>query len=295
MQLIPINYGGKPYPVGIAPKIQEVAAHFDVKNITPNVPYSLHTEYSYGKRSFDSKYVKHLSEIYNSHKQGVPCLWKNKKWAEEFFEFVVNIASNLPYPPAVIEIHPPFNDYCESIEDFIEVYSVFEKLTIDYFPQTEILIENRCGSIYTGGKFLIRNVTNIADLCSILREKDLRLKAVVDFPQLFTAHGYKINNGNNFNSEMHSVFSQLETCRNEIRGLHLWGKKVSETGRTVSHCGDLDSYFNYNKDLKDNFLQNLRDLFSDDKSRLFVPEVNSSSSDMQNIVRDLLNYGFKFI
>ena len=54
MSFIYVQYGKTPYPDGIKPDLVEVAGHFDKEDI-PDIPYySLHTEYSYAKRKFDS-------------------------------------------------------------------------------------------------------------------------------------------------------------------------------------------------------------------------------------------------
>jgi hypothetical protein len=53
-RLIPVKYGKKNYPSPIEANICEIAGNFDVKEISPTSPYSLHTEYSYGKRAFYS-------------------------------------------------------------------------------------------------------------------------------------------------------------------------------------------------------------------------------------------------
>ncbi len=51
--LIPIQYNKHPYPNNIILNIQEIAGHFDVRTIKPSMNYSLHTEYSYGKRKYE--------------------------------------------------------------------------------------------------------------------------------------------------------------------------------------------------------------------------------------------------
>ena len=49
-----IEYNGIPYPKGYISKIKEVAGHLDKEDIEQVDCYSLHTEYSYGKRKFNS-------------------------------------------------------------------------------------------------------------------------------------------------------------------------------------------------------------------------------------------------
>ena len=88
VRLVPIQYGNRKYPFGIQPEIQEIAGHFDVVDIHPRMSYSLHTEYSYGPRTFTSFPLMKLSTIKESNKNGVPQLWFNSQWAEEFSQFI---------------------------------------------------------------------------------------------------------------------------------------------------------------------------------------------------------------
>ena len=94
-----------------------------------------------------------LDELRTSEKYGVPQLWKSNKWSEEFAEFIFRLTKEKA-SPVTIEIHPPFNDYCD-IELFLERYQIFEERIHNAYPKTIIVIENHSGSIYKGGKFVI--------------------------------------------------------------------------------------------------------------------------------------------
>ena len=83
-----VEYNGVPYPEGYAASLKEVAGHFDKCEIETTEKYSLHTEYSYGKRKFDSNIISKFEELKTSNKDGVPQLWKSNKWAEEFAAFL---------------------------------------------------------------------------------------------------------------------------------------------------------------------------------------------------------------
>lgn len=74
-----VEYNGVPYPEGFASNIKEIAAHFDKCEIEAAENYSLHTEYSYGKRKFDSRLMSRFTELKSSQKDGVPQLWKSNK------------------------------------------------------------------------------------------------------------------------------------------------------------------------------------------------------------------------
>ena len=63
----------------------------------------------------------------------------------------------------------------------------------------------------------------------------------------------------------------------------------------MSHCGDLNSYFEDDQETKKLFLNEFINCFDDDISRKMVLEVNSGNEDLTSIVKDLLDIGTKFI
>lgn len=184
-----IKYHGQSYPKDIPLRIEEVAAHFDITSLSGVLERSLHTEYSYGKRKFDSSLISEYPEILCAQKDGVPQLWKNEAWALQFADFLFSLVGNGP-APSVIEIHPPFNDYTD-ISGFIAAYSSFEAKIKERFPAVEILIENRCGSVYHGGKFIVSKLPEVAALCEAIERRSLQLKIAYDVPQIYTAHNVK--------------------------------------------------------------------------------------------------------
>lgn len=288
--LIPVQYHKRRYPEGINPYIQEIAGHFDVKGLYVEKEYSLHTEYSYGKRKFDTDLIREFYVLRTEHKRGVPQLWKDKEWSIEFADFIFKLTES-KRQPKIIEIHPPFNDYYNDVNGFIESYKYFEDIIKNKYLNTTILIENRCGSIYSGGKFLVMDKDDIINLSNRMDKADIDLKITLDIPQLFTAHHiskHKID-------EMIRILKSIKNIRHNIHGLHLWGKRKSENGRRVAHIGDLNSYFIHNQEIKNSFLENLLDVFNDQIKRYFVPEVNSNDTDLDSIVNDLLSVGFEFV
>jgi hypothetical protein len=90
------------------------------------------------------------------------------------------------------------------------------------------------------------------------------------------------------------LLEDTKQFRQHIGAIHLWGKKFSSTGRKVSHCGDLNSYFG-NVEIKEHFLTAFRECFDDGITRKMVLEVNSGNDDLQSIVSDLQRVGIKFI
>lgn len=289
VRLIPVQYSNRGYPLGIQPEIQEIAGHFDVGAIHSRMSYSLHTEYSYGPRAFTSFPLIKLSTIKRSNKNGVPQLWFNSQWAEEFSQFISILTWDRE--PQIIEIHPPFNDYCRNIEEFIECYKIFEEKTLAVYPKTEIFIENRSGSLYHGGKFLISRDVDLINLIEQLKLCGLRLKIALDIPQYITAHG---GVSQLTSSSIDQLFQTIKPCRQYVLAIHLWGKKRTERGRWASHVGNLNTYFDDNDALKEVFLENLYHLLDDGVQRYFIPEVNSNDNDLFSIVNDLNKAGFTF-
>jgi hypothetical protein len=286
--LIPIKYNKRKYPDGISPMIQEIAGHFDKEHINPVMDYSLHTEYSFGERILENPLLENLSIIRKAHKNHIPKLWTSTEWAKEFFEFVTKLIGN-NRPPRIIEIHPPFDDYCPSIEEFVERYLVFERKILASFPKTEIIIENRMGSYYRGGKFILSTSNDLFHLHRLI--KGLELKIVLDIPQLFTS--CHLSTGRFTKDEIVSVIRSIEKYKKSIVGIHIWGKKITNN-RIISHMGTLDTYFG-DKNLKKIFLETLFDIFDDKTQRYFIPEVNSSDEDLASIIHDFTESGFIFV
>jgi hypothetical protein len=286
--LIPVQYHKKRYPKHIRPQIDEIAGHFDIPQISPARKFSLHTEYSYGKRNFKSEILKNFSLIVDSQEAGVPKLWQSKEWALEFAKFVELLCGERR--PTIIEIHPPFTDYMESIEKFLDIYKSFEKFILIYSPKTKILIENRSGTMYRGGKFLISRGRDLRALCNRIGSLNLKLKVALDIPQLLTAYGGPHNLEI---KAMEKILYRQFPLQRMTYGVHLWGKKRSKNGRMVSHVGDLKSYFE-DDSKKELFLNWLADFLDDGIHRYFVPEVNSSDADLYSIIYDLEKMNIKF-
>lgn len=320
VNLIPILYGNKKYPKDITPKIQEVSAHFDSKITKTNLEYSLHTEYSYLPRKFTSSACNNLSAIKETNCSRVPKLWFNEDWVNDFIRFILQFIEDAK-APKIIEIHPPFSDYCKNLSKFVELYKKFESEILSVFPDTDILIENRYGSRYSGGTFVLSTVNDLNRLAELISSNSLKLRIALDIPQLFSAHGLTIENFSKYG--ISELFINLKPIKHYIAGIHLWGKCYGRGNRIISHAGTIDSYFkglncknltsnvktlNSYMDvknsfdlispknrIKDHFLGELYDLLNDGSKRYFVPEVNTKPEHLQLIVMDLINSGVKFI
>jgi hypothetical protein len=267
----------------------------DKTSIGVSGPYSLHTEYSYGKRKLNSPILQHHPVLKEANKDGIPQLWKNEAWSINFIEFIQALVGQ-GTPPEVIEIHPPFDDYCCSIDHFLDIYETFEKRVLEGYPSTTICIENRAGTKYRGGRFLISKLDSISQLCEAVHCRELELRLALDYPQLFAAEHYKLEQ-----FKMDRFIEQnrlLEQHRPLISSIHIWGKTKRETKRAkshwIAHFGDLNSLFNNDVSAKRRFLDYLIEFYNDDKPRYFIPEVNSSADDLQSIVNDFMNAGADF-
>lgn len=292
MKVVPITYHNKRYPSNIISNIDEIAGNLDKDKIEVSREYSLHTEYSHMKRKLDNNLVNKYEELKLSHKDNVPQLWKSIRWAEQFANFIIELVGGNK-APKIIEIHPPFNDYCHSFDEFFEIYEVFEKIILEKFPDVKILIENRCGTFYTGGKFLLSKGKDIVEFLESLSKKNIRLQLVLDYPQVFSAELIKMDN-----VKLDKILAFNKSIKNHIKyigGFHIWGKKRNEhSGRWTPHNGDLNTFFSFNDELKAIFLQSIINTFDDDVERFFVPEVNSGEEDLQSIIYDLVTAGIEF-
>ncbi len=152
----------------------------------------------------------------------------------------------------------------------------------------EILVENRCGSVYHGGRFVLSKIKDVDLLCAAIEKSGLLLRIAYDVPQIYTAHNAKTEN------QFICLLEETKRYRKFIGGVHLWGKRKSSTGRKVSHCGDLNSYFG-NQTIKEHFLYAFIDSFDDGLTRKMVLEVNRGNDDLRSIVADLQSAGVCFV
>ena len=282
-----VKYHSKQYPQDIHLRIEETAAHFDVATLaSSSLQRSLHTEYSFFKRDFKTKLISKYRELMSSQKDGIPQLWKNEEWSLQFAKFIIDLNGEKTQP-AVIEIHPPFNDYTD-IKEFVHSYKGFEDAIKEQYPDVEILLENRCGSLYRGGKFVISKVKDISELCDAIEQNGLHLKVAYDVPQIYTVHNAKTE------ESYIKLLNYTKSFRSYIGGVHLWGKKLSDSGRLVAHRGDLNTYFG-DLEIKKHFLEAFSSCFDDDVVRKMVLEVNSGNEDVQSIISDLRSVGVRFV
>jgi hypothetical protein len=307
VKFIPVKYSSKNYPSDIEPKIQEISAPFGTEKlkITKNIPYlSLHTDPGFPWKKdkiLSSKLLQKFPTIKsNFTNYNISKLWINKEWSKEFSGFLTKLTEGIGHQKIkVIEIHPPFDSYCDSLESFLDIYTVFEEEVLKEFPSAIINIENRCTPDKTRkpGKFLISTNEDIIKLSDLILKKNLRLQLVIDVPHLLTAH-YK----DTLLSEVmiKKALAPLKDIMDIVSSTHIWGfgpQYIPEGSDTKiigePHCGDLNTYFD-NDQVKACFLEEIKHLFGDGKARYFVPEVNKSIY-VESIVNDLRSVNIEFL
>jgi len=296
-KLIPVIFNDIEYPSPIKANIYEIAGNFDVEDIMINTPYSLHTEYSFRKRSFNLNIFSDLKHITLAQKNGIPQLWYDEKWVEHFLLFIERlIDSNYKKPPEVLEIHPPFIDYCNSFKDFLEIFNGFYDAFKSKYPSTKILIENRYGTM-NKYDFLLSTCFEVEEFCKTLSSPENSnndLKIVLDYPQLFSAEQINLDTLNENDLKTITLFNEkIIKYREKIGGLHMWGKRKDKKGKWASHQGDFNTFFSKKEELKNEFLSSVFSTFNDDKARYFVPEANCRK-DIHSIVNDMIKAGFSF-
>lgn len=296
MKLIPVKYHTKDYPAPIRPQLIEVAGNLDSKQICVNQPYSLHTEYSYTQRNLNSELLDGLDELKSAHHNKVPQLWKSRQWSREYAIFIKRLVGT-SIPPEVIEIHPPFLDYCGDVDIFWERYLEFYNSIKAEFPNTKVLMENRCGTTYSRSAFLLSTCADMLKFCRFLSNQHSELGLIVDYPQLFSAEKIKMDQ---LKLDKILKFNQdLKQYADVVGAIHLWGKQKREGKkgalRWTAHCGNLNTFFSDDSEKKAAFLTSMIETFDDSAERYFVPEVNTTEEDLQSIVTDLISAGITFV
>jgi hypothetical protein len=311
VKFIPVKCQDYKYPSDINPQIQERSANFFRKNIKKtNLHLSLHTDppktWSGKQREIilASEFLKEfpaiLKNMLDSGHSCVSKLWcDDKKWSKDFADFLVRLTEGIePQRIKIIEIHPPFATYCNSLEIFIERYKTFEAEISKNFPSAIICIENRCNTPHNSkyGKFILSTNKDIIKFANLISMSSLKLKLVVDVPQLFSEHEQLENRLISEEGMIEQVLTPLRDIRDFIASTHIWGKTDKKP-----HNADLNIYFSKNQSVKNRFLQEICKLFDDGKARYFLPEVLSPNDEMsveesiESIVNDLRKIGIKFV
>lgn len=313
VKFIPVRYQHHDYHdnIKIKPEIQEVTCNLGTDNLerTTSCKFlSLHTDPSIVWTKVWNRYPQKKEKMRNSKilpefptifknfekymngskEKCVSILWSSEQWSEEFAGFLVMLTEKKEIKPErikVIEIHSPFDKYCDySLKTFFERYLIFENEILKSFPSADIVIENQ----YTHkgkekfGNFLLSNKDDIIKLASLIKDNKLKLRLVLDIPQLFsTYYGNRLL----LKNEVEGFLTPLKECRNFIKSTHIWGYDINQ--KRGAHKADFDTYFGNNLELKKCFINEICDLFDDDQKRYFVPEVDDRTK-IKSIVTDLI-------
>ncbi len=303
VKFIPVRYARTNYPEDIRPKIQEVPFNFGRVTLENSncLPYlSLHTDPSiiwYGSKRnkiLSSDILKEFPLIRSNILDfGHAKLWCDQKWSKEFAGFLTRLTEGIDHQRIrIIEVHTPFNTSCDLLEDFIDIYKTFEEEVLKEFPSAEILIENMFNNDRKKrfGKFILSTSKDIIKLSDLISESNLKLRLVLDIPQLLSEH----NGGNKLLTEgmIKDTLAPFMEMRNYIKSTHIWGNDINKI--RGAHSCDFNTYFDGDEELKKCFLEEIRQLFDDGKARYFVPEVGSTIA-VQSIVNDLKNAGIQFV
>lgn len=311
-RFIPVRYSSHDYPPGMKPepKVQEATANFfnfnkhrDALQKIKLRYISLHTDPGYRGRKdmfFSPDLQNEFPEIFNRENvfdfetTCVSKLWFNEKWSKEFSGFLVRLTEGIEDRSKikVIEIHPPFKRYCDSLKTFLKMYSIFEQEALKEFPSATIHIENRVNANHKrkGGKFILSTKEDILELAGLILNSPLKLKLVVDIPQLLSEH---FGNRLLTKEEIREVLTPLRDVRSFINGTHIWGYDIKK-GSGGQHSVDLRTFFNDDEVLTGYFVNEVIRLFDDGRARYFVPEVGSTTA-VQSIVQDLIEGGIEFV
>lgn len=74
------------------------------------------------------------------------------------------------------------------MDSFLNAYHCFEQRILEEFPDVAIMIENRSGTVYSGGKFILSRIEDLYLLCDRISKNNFSLRLALDIPQLYTAH-----------------------------------------------------------------------------------------------------------
>jgi hypothetical protein len=247
----------------LTPSMDEVAAHFDriPARHKKQTSVSLHTEYCFAGRKSNEGLLENAdkySALINSfidtteYKTGenhkIPLLWSSEEWSNEFADFVIEFSHKLGVIPKLVEIHPPFKDQV-NWDDFVTRYKIFEDKLTSVFNDIEILIENRCGTLYQGSNkrdfnspFLLSRTEGFQVLSNLIRLNDLKLNMILDLPQLLRAH--QKTHGLDFKEVFPELMKSINLVNNHIGAVHLWGygpvtNKYGEIIRAKAHYGGI--------------------------------------------------------
>lgn len=288
-KLILVQHKDAVLPGRAGSSVKMVDGHFDADPVAETGRYFLSTEFSYGRRKFNSYPVAKCGEVIRMSRDGLPLLWSSKEWSLSFVRFIELLTQGAAQPE-VIEVYPPFTDYMPAINDFLNVYLYFEDGMKRLFPGSKIMICNRTKAVKRDMKFLISSVNDIQRLCDAIAKYQFDLRISLDVSQLLETEAYHTRYLGD--DKIRLLFGKVKGFRDYVGGIHVLGKMGGAEGRKRTNTWDFDSMFGSSRKKKTAFLESLTFVFDDEVQRYFVPEITSGIEEMDSVICDLQGAGF---
>ena len=319
-KLIPVQYGDLNYPHSMKPSVGEISLRFsyDESDIKRSIEYmkknkvkyfSLHTQEPHTANEKVKRDIeKNPSSIViknnlDNIRINPAYLWSSREWTNDFSKFLEEVSKYFEDENSikVIELHTPKNrKYIESIDKFVKELKFFYDKTSPIFPKAKFVVEN---SYEKPILYSVEEINEFSDKIDDLRNENHRIGIALDIPQLFMAS--KMRDINTKEEEVVDLFERLNKSKHNIKSIHLSGARANKNNGQ-SHHGDLNTLFHHGhpegdgeidraKSLKQNLLECLYRLLSDENKRYFVPELNGrEDSSLKSIISDLEERGVEF-
>lgn len=290
-KLILVRYKDAVYSGRVRSSVRMVDGHFDAGPVVETGRYLLSTEFSYGRRKFNSETMAKCAEVIRASRDGLPLLWFSKEWSLAFVHFI-ELLTEAAAQPEAIEVYPPFTAYMTTINDFLNVYLYFEEGIKRLFPGSKIMICNRNKAAQRDMKFLISSADDLEQLCEAIAKYQLDLRIGLDVSQLLETEAYHARYMGD--DKIRILFGKVKGFRDYVSGIHVLGKMRGADGRKSTNSEDFDSMFGNSRNKKRAFLESLAFVFDDEVARYFVPEITGGIDRINSVVRDLQSAGFLF-
>lgn len=212
-------------------------------------------------------------------------IWKDKKSQEIIIK---NLQSSFKKygEPKLIEFQSPYKSLDYAVEDFFDIYQVFEKGLIK-FNKTKIAIINGNIKGTKGKEFLFSSIDDILNLVNTCKQLNLRLKLAVNF--------IDSNRKNILKERMKETIDALCTIRSFIVSIHI--NKIDEWSNYSStfSCDGRRRYLSiYEYPEVSDFMRGLGVIVQDSEARYLIPEKIDTDEKLEILVDTLYRAGFSF-
>jgi hypothetical protein len=225
-----------------------------------------------------SKYILRLA--YNKDNDTI---WK---YEAELSSVIKNLDTTFSQygTPHAIELQSPLRSQTYNEDEFFQHYRLFEK-SMRKFTTMMIALVNGPHRNSSKPKYLLQSTEDIVRIRKIVKEMKFNLKFAIDFSILLKR--------TNYIREFENDFNKLSEIRNSIVGIHL--SSIPRNSYSNMYYRDEKVYLNkFNYHQNSDFLNCISALFNDNLSRYLVPEKIESTSELEELVDDLLKSGFSF-